>query len=143
MSQAAPVRKPAAPIFVLADDDRDALERLIASLNTQWYYIPVWEGRSVVRYARQLATTAIFLSDSIAYPEGGAARLLQELIDSVGKPVIILAEEWTPEIASQWKAWGAANCIPHPTRSEHRLEALRASMQEQILKTKAPILPEG
>lgn len=134
-----------APIFVIADDDREALERLISMLNTQWYYIPVWDGRSVVRYARQLATTAIFLADSMAYPEGGAARLLQELIDRVGKPVIILAESWTPKIAEKWKGCGASDCIPHPTRTEKRLEGLRASMQEVVLSNKSglPLPGEG
>jgi len=135
-----------APVFVVADDDRDALDRLLSMLSTQWYYIPVRSGRSVIRYARQFSATAIFLSDSIGYPDGGAPRLLQDLIDRVGKPVIILAEDWSPDVAARWKGWGAAGCIPHPTRSGQRLEALRASMQEFVLKhrTQSPLpLVEG
>ena len=88
-----------APIFIIADDDREAIEHIQKRLNIEWYYVPIWETRLVVRYAKHFATTAIFLADPIDYSDGGAARLLQDLLDQVGRPVVILSEVWSPEIA--------------------------------------------
>lgn len=119
-----------APIFIIADDDRGAIELIQKMLPVEWFYVPIWETRLIVRYARQFATTAVFLADPINYPEGGAARLLQDLIDKVGKPVVILSEVWSPEIAAKWRRMGAADCIPHPTRFHERMEGLRSKMQE-------------
>lgn len=118
-----------APIFILADDDREAIELIQKRLHVEWYYIALWETRLVVRYAKHFATTAIFLADPIDYPDGGAARLLQDLLDRVGKPVIVLSELWSPEIAAKWKRMGATDCIPHPTRCEIRIEGLRCAME--------------
>jgi DNA-binding NtrC family response regulator len=122
-----------APIFIIADDNREAIELIQRMLNVEWYYIALWETRLVVRYARHFATTAVFLADPIGYPDGGAARLLQELLDQVGKPIVILSELWSPETAAKWKRMGAADCIPHPTRFDERMEGLRLKMQEFAL----------
>lgn len=119
-----------APIFLVADDDREALDRLLALLNGQWFYIPVREARHVVGYAKQFATTAVLLSDGIRYPDGGSARLLQHLLDQVGKPVVIMSELWDPEVQAKWKRMGAADCIPHPTRLEGRMDVLFAKIQD-------------
>jgi hypothetical protein len=122
-----------APIFVIADDDREAIEHIQRRLNVEWYYIALWETRLVVRYAKHFATTAIFLADPIDYPDGGAARLLQDLLDQVGKPVIIMSELWSPEVATRWKRMGAAACIAHPTRCDARMEGLRSMMESFAL----------
>jgi len=122
-----------APIFIIADDDREAIEHIQKRLNIEWYYVPIWETRLVVRYAKHFATTAIFLADPIDYSDGGAARLLQDLLDQVGIPVVILSEVWSPEIAEKWRRMGAIDCIPHPTRFNERIEGLRLKMQEIAL----------
>lgn len=119
-----------APIFVIADDDKEAIDRLVTKLNVDWYYIAAWQKHQVVRYARKLATTAVFLADSFEYPNGGASRLLQDLIDKAGVPVVIMSEVWTEEVAAKWRRIGAAGCIPHPTRCEARIEGLRGKMEE-------------
>lgn len=124
---------PVAPIFIIADDDRSALDRLMALLDSERFYVPIWQTRLIVRNAKHCATTAVFLADDIEYPEGGTARLLQQLLDQVGKPVIIMAEEWAPETVVRWKRMGASDCIPHPTRSEQRMEYFRAKLQELSL----------
>jgi DNA-binding NtrC family response regulator len=129
----APSTVPVAPVFIIADDDREAIEGIVRRLNYEWYYIPVWETRLVVRYAGHFQTTAVFLSDGVRYPEGGAARLLQMLLDRVAVPVVILAEVWSPDTVERWKKMGAADCIPHPTRVERRIEGLRAKMEEFAL----------
>jgi FixJ family two-component response regulator len=116
--------EPLAPIFIVADDDEKACAQLMSLLGLDWTYIPVTDPRRVIRYARQFATTAILLSDQIAYPDGGAARLLQRLLDEVGKPVLILAELWDPELALKWKRMGACDCLPHPTRPYLRAKLL-------------------
>lgn len=119
-----------APTFVLVDDDRNALELIQRKLDPEWYYVPIWETPLVVWYASHFATTAIFLAEPIDHPNGGAVRLLQDLRDTVGKPVVILSEVWSPEIAARWKELGASDCIPHPTRFHVRMEALRSRMQD-------------
>ncbi len=116
--------EPLAPIFIIVDDDEKASAHLMSLLGLDWTYIPVTDPRRVIRYARQFATTAILLSDQIAYPDGGAAKLLQRLLDEVGKPVIILAELWDPELALKWKRMGARDCLPHPTRPRLRAKLL-------------------
>lgn len=121
---------PAAPIFILADDDREAVDRMMSLLGSEWFFIPVTRLRDAVKYARQFATTAVFLAEPIDYPKGGSARLLQELLDVVGKPVIILSEDWRPGVATKWKRMGALDCLPHPTRSGRRLTAVRTKIQE-------------
>jgi hypothetical protein len=131
-----PIEQPAeriAPIFIIADDDREAIEHIQRRLNVTWYYIPIWEVGLAVRYAEFFATTAIFVADPIDYPDGGAARLLQDLLDRVGKPVVILSELWSPEVAAKWRRMGAANCIPHPTRYDARIEGLRSTMESFAL----------
>lgn len=125
---------PEAPIFLLADDDRSALDRILSVLDSHWCYIPVWEARRVVPYARKLQITAIFLADDLRYPRGGTARLLQDLLDKVGRPVIVLVESWTPEAAARWKRMGATDCIPHPTRFERRLQTLREKCVELAVR---------
>jgi hypothetical protein len=122
-----------APIFILADDDREAIHFIQKWLDVEWTYVSIWKTREVVHYARQFATTAVFLADPIGYPGGGAERLLQDLLDQVGKPVIILAEIWSPEVAEKWKRLGALDCIPHPTRLHHRVEGIRMKMEELAL----------
>ncbi len=123
-----------APIFILADDDRDASAQLVRLMGSEWFVIPVYEPPLIAKYARQFATTAILLADPIEYPQGGSARLLQLLLDEVRKPVVILAEAWDPGRADRWKRMGAYNCIPHPTRVAHRVEELRSQMQELTLR---------
>ena len=124
---------PLAPIFVLADDDQGALERILERLNSDWFYIPVRNPGLLLKYAKRVEAKAVFLADPVDYPRGGAAFLLQRLIDEVGKPVIVLAEEWSPEIRDRWKKLGADDCLPHPTRFDRRLELLRSKMQALAL----------
>ncbi len=128
------------PIFIFADDDRGAIDRILERLHTEWYYVPVVNPRLVLKYAKRIGTTAIFLADPVEYPRGGAAALLQRLIDEVGKPVIILTENWTPESAELWKRMGATDCLPHPTRFDRRIERLRAKMQELSVSGSSPRL---
>src|SRR6185436_2672750 len=113
-----------APIFILADDDKGALERIVERLHTEWFYVPVTNPRVVLKYAKRIDARAIFLADPMEYPRVGAAFILQRLIDEVGKPVIILTEQWTPEIAATWKRMGAEDCLPHPPRFDQRVELL-------------------
>jgi hypothetical protein len=127
-----------APIFIIADDDREAIEHIQRRLNVEWYYVPIWETRLVIRYAKHFATTAIFLAEPINYADEGAARLLQDLLDQVGKPVVILSEVWSPEIAAKWKRMGATDCIPQPTRFVERIEKLRSKMEEGFLGNQSP-----
>jgi FixJ family two-component response regulator len=122
-----------APIFILADDDKGALDRILERLHNEWFYIPVANPSVVLKYAKRIDVKAIFLADPVNYPRGGAAFLLQRLIDEVGKPVIVLAEEWTSEIADKWKRMGAEDCLPHPTRFNERMELLRSKMQSLAL----------
>lgn len=124
-----------APIFILADDDKGALDRIIERLHTEWFYIPVTNPRVVLKYAKRIEVRAIFLADTVDYPRGGTAFILQRLIDEVGKPVIVLAEQWSSETAEQWKRMGATDCLPHPTRFDQRLELLRGKMQELAIAT--------
>lgn len=122
-----------APIFILVDDDREAIEQIQKRLHVEWYYVPIWETTLAVRYANHFATTAIFLADPVGYPDGGTARLLQDLLDRVGKPVVILSEVWSTEIAARWNRMGASDCIPHPTRCNERMEGLRSKMEDFAL----------
>jgi len=122
-----------APIFIFADTDREASQRIFDRLHDEFCYIPVNNPHHVVRYAKQFATTAVFLAAPIEFPRGGAAALLQQLIDDVGKPVVILLEEWSREEADRWKKMGAVDCLPHPTRFGRRLESVRAKLQELAL----------
>lgn len=122
-----------APIFILADDDPKASSQISIKLR-DWTFIQVNEPRSVINYTRQFATTAVFLADGIQYPDGGAARLLQDLIDHTGKRVVILAEICDAEIIARWKRLGAADCIPHPTRSEARLEVLHKKIVDLVME---------
>lgn len=126
-----------APIFVFADTDREASERIFEHLHGEWCYIPVSNPQLVVHYARQLATTAVFLAAPIGYPRGGAAALLQKILDEVGKPVVIMLEDWSPEEKTRWQRMGATDCIPHPTRLNSRLSVLRAKLQELALEAAA------
>jgi hypothetical protein len=127
---------PVAPIFILADDDREAIELIQKRLHLEWYYIPIWETRLVVRYSEFFQPIAVFLADPINHPDGGAARLLQDLLDRVGKPVVILSETWSPEVVAKWKRMGASDCIPHPTRFVERIEGLRSKMEDFALTRK-------
>lgn len=126
-----------APIFILADDDQEAVNRILESIHQEWTYIPVANPRNVVRYSKELSVTAVFLAAHMAFPRGGAAALLQNLLDEVGKPVVIMAEEWSPETAERWRRMGAADCIPHPTRQDARMEGLRAKLQDLALAREA------
>jgi len=130
-----------APIFIFADDDRGAVERFLERIHPEWYYIPVTNPRLVLRYAKRVRTSAIFLASPIDYPRGGAAALLQRLIDDVGKPVIILLEEWSQEQCVVWKKMGAADCLPHPTRFVRRLEVVRSKMQDLALSASPRFVP--
>jgi hypothetical protein len=121
-----------APIFIIADDDREAVGRLVGWLPRGWYYVPVSDPSLVVKYAGEFAITAVFLSDKLDPSPAGVSRLLQSLLDEVGKPVVILAECWTPDVARRWIRQGAKDCVPHPTRSESRVALLRGKMTELI-----------
>ncbi len=119
-----------APIFIVADDDARAVDRLLEEIYAALcFFIPVMNPRQVVRYSRSAAATAVFLADRMRYARGGSERLLQELLD-LGKQVVILAEDWTPQNVERWKRMGAQECLPHPTRSGHRFELLRRVIQE-------------
>jgi hypothetical protein len=89
----------------------------------------------VLSYAKRMNPKAIFLAEPLEFPKGGAPALLKRLLVEVDAPVIILAELWTPDAAEQWKRLGAADCLPHPTRIDQRLEVLRAKMQGIALAT--------
>lgn len=121
------------PVFVLVDDDREATHQIALVLPSDWFFVMVHRPALATRYAKRFATTAILLADPIGYPRGGAARLLQELLDEVERPVIVLSEEWNPEIAERWQRMGARACISHPTRSLHRMSVLREALKDCIL----------
>ncbi len=121
-----------APIFILADDDREAVGRLVQWLPRDWYYIPVTEPERVVKYAQEFATTAIFLADRMDGAPKDVPRLLQALLDEVGKPVVILSEIWHPDVVEHWKRMGAQDCLPHPTRTEARVGLMREKMSELV-----------
>jgi hypothetical protein len=124
---------PIAPIFIFADHDRQAIERILEALPEEWSYIPVSNPKLVVKYAKRIATTAVFLAAPIDYPRGGAETLLQNLLDDVGKPVILMTESWSPEIRDRWKRMGATDCIPHPTRTQERIATIRRKVQDLAL----------
>jgi len=122
------------PLFVLADDDQAAADRIASLLYPGLFFIvSVTNPRHVLSYAKRLKPRAIFLADPLEFPKGGAAALLHRLVEEVGCPVVILSELWTPEGAQRWKQMGAADCLPHPTRFDQRLEVVRARMQEIAL----------
>jgi len=123
-----------APIFLFADDDFRALDGILEYLHDEWCYIRVPAPRLVVQYARQLSVTAVFLAAPVDHPNGGAAALLRQLVDEVGKPVIVLVEVWSPKIQAKWKQQGASDCIPHPTRVTRRMHRLRSKMQDLALE---------
>jgi DNA-binding NtrC family response regulator len=126
------------PLFVLADDDHASADRITSLLYPGLFFIvSVVNPRHVLSYAKRLKPRAIFLADPLEFPKGGAAALLHRIIEEVGCPVIILTELWTPEVIDRWKQMGAADCLPHPTRFDQRLEVVRARMQELAL-TAAP-----
>jgi DNA-binding NtrC family response regulator len=122
-----------APIFLIADDRGDAGERLTEILPSDWFYVPVRNPALVERYSLQFAPTGIFLAEDIEFPKGGAARLLQILLDRVGAPVVILAEECTPEGRARWKRMGAKDCVAHPIRQDRRREGIVEVLRELAL----------
>jgi hypothetical protein len=126
------------PIFIFADDDRDALDGIFEHLHDEWCYIRVPTPRLVVQYAKQIAVTAIFLAAPVDFPGGGTAALLQKLLDEVGKPVVILVETWNSRIRTKWKRMGAADCIPHPTRVLSRMKGVRSALQGLALGQMRP-----
>jgi hypothetical protein len=81
-----------APVFLLVDDDREAAQRITLVLQGNWFFVPVYQPAFAVRYAKHFMPTAVLLSEPADYPRGGAPRLLQELLDEVARPVIILTE---------------------------------------------------
>lgn len=121
---------PLAPIFVVVDDDREALNRLIGTLYPSGcFFISVSDPKQAVRYTDNFATTAVLIADPVEYPQGGTARLLQEILD-LGKPVVILADDWSPEISERWRRMGARDCIPHPTRTRERFKHVARLIQD-------------
>ena len=131
--------EPQGPVFLLADDDKPAADRIASLLYPGSYYIvPVTNPSHVLSYAKRMRPFAIFMAEPISFPKGGALALLRRLIDEVGRPVIVLVELWTPQLVARWKSLGAADCLPHPTRSDQRLELVRSKMQELAI----PTLPE-
>jgi len=124
------------PVFILADDDKPAADRIASLLYPGTYFIvPVTNPRHVLSYAKRMKPNAIFMAEPISFPKGGAQVLLRRLIDEVGRPVIVLVELWSPELAARWKGMGAADCLPHPTRSDQRLDLVRSKMQELAIST--------
>ena len=121
------------PIFVLADNDVEALRRLTGIMSPDWYLVPVWDVARIARSARRFSARAIFLADGIAYEGGGVPALLQLLLDEAEAPVIVMAEVWEPAVAEKWKRMGALDCIPHPTRVDARIEIFRSKLQKLAL----------
>jgi len=122
------------PIFILADDDQAASDRIVSLLYPELFYlVPVTNPRHVLSYAKRLRPQAVLLAEPIEFPKGGAAALLERLIDEAGVPVIVLTEIWTSECAERWRKLGAADCLPHPTRIDQRLEVVRSRMQDLAL----------
>ena len=117
-------------IFVIVDDDAEATNRMIRLLTAEWYYIPVSQPRLAFRYAKQFATAGIFLADQLTISGGNSMQLLCQLVEEVRKPVVILAEPWSPNEIQRWKDRGAYDCIPHPTRTGIRIKSLKEKMRE-------------
>jgi hypothetical protein len=87
-----------------------------------------------LRYAKDFATTAVFVAEGIDFSkDGGVERLLQYLLDEVGKPVVILSENWSLEVAAKWRRMGAQDCLPHPTRTHEKFEKLNDKLRELVL----------
>ena len=130
-----------APILILIDDDADAVNRLTGALfPANCFFITVTDPRQGVRYARSLGT-AVLVADPVDYPRGGTARLLQELL-VLEKPVVVLAEDWSPEVADRWMRRGVRDCIPHPTRTRRRLGRLAGVIERftlDLIEEREPI----
>ncbi len=131
-----PGRPRVAPIFIFADDDGAALNALMMGINAQWLSVPVSKPSQVLRYAKDFATTAVFVAEGLDFSkDGGVERLIQYLLDEVGKPVVILSESWSLEVAERWRRLGAQDCIPHPTRTRERFVRLNEKLRELVLAT--------
>jgi hypothetical protein len=128
-----------APVFVLVDDDREASQRIALVLPSDWFFVPVYHPGLAVRYAKQFMPTAVLVAEPLEYPNGGAARLLQQLLDEVGRPAIILTEDPSPRAVAMWRRLGATACIPHPTRSLRRMDALQETLRDAIAQSE----PDG
>lgn len=128
-----------APVFVLVDDDREASQRIALILPSDWFFVPVFHAGLAVRYSKRFMPTAVLLAEPVDYPRGGAARLLQELLDQVERPIIVLTEDPSSKSAARWRRMGASACVQHPTRSFRRMDALRETLKDCIASSE----PDG
>jgi PleD family two-component response regulator len=136
-------RRHMTPVFLLVDQHREAVYRIQQTLQSEWLYIPLCDPNLAVPYAKRLSPTAIFLADPTSFTESETEKLLRALVEEVKKPVVILVELWTPELAKEWKKLGAADCLPHPTRIMGRMNHMNSKMQEFAMAEWRKEVPPG
>jgi len=119
-------------VFLVADEDPDASNRMTGLLSPDYFYIPIRTGEDALRYFDQLRPAVALLSDQLPFEGGGAGAVLDRLVEG-GARVVVLTEEPEPATAIRWRERGAFACLPHPTKALRRLMVLREVIERLVV----------
>lgn len=120
------------PVYIVADEDHDACDRMIGMCPADYFYIPVRTGHDALRYYKDFqegtGVAGVLLADSVRCAGAGAEKALARLVEERAR-VVVLSELPNDATVARWKERGAVNCIAHPTRTSRRMSALRNALQ--------------
>jgi hypothetical protein len=115
-------------VFLVADEDAEASDRMTGLFSPDHFYIPVRTGEEALRYFGGMRMAGALLSDALPFEVGGAGAVLDRLVEG-GARVVVLTEEPEPVVAARWKERGAFACLSHPTKALRRLIPLREVLE--------------
>lgn len=120
------------PVFLIADEDAEASERMTGLLPSNYFYIPVRTAEEALRYFGAFPMAGALLSDAMPFEGGGAGTVLDRLVESGGR-VVVLTEDSDPLAGVRWRERGAVACLPHPTKALRRLMLLREVVERLVV----------
>jgi DNA-binding response OmpR family regulator len=124
-----PRRRKGAPILVAADDDWEALGRMVLMLQ-DCDTIPVSTWPKLKDAVERFQPDLVLLADTIRYPRSSAERIVERLYSEQKASVLLLSEFVTPEATATWRERGAADCMLHPTKHLMRMSRLKERIYE-------------
>jgi chemotaxis response regulator CheB len=119
-----------APVVLIGDDDWEALNKLTGLLGEQFYILMARNAGELTRFAQKFQPDVILVGESLPFGHNGAEKLLPHLIRRFTAEIIVLSENGTDDSRNRWKALGARDCLPHPTRYVRRARTLERRILE-------------
>lgn len=128
-----PLPRRTAPILVAADDDWEALGRMV-ELMADYEVISARTWPKLRSAVERFQPDLVLMADTLRYPRMTAQKMVARLFSELRARIVVLSEFVSPDHVARWRERGAVDCLLHPTKVRGRMVALLERMFDLIYR---------